>query len=126
MRDRFVRWVVAGGCAGLVVGAIIGTIQWPFVGTLFFGVPAMAVGAATGAVLGVVFKSVRLPAVPWLPVLIGTSFGAWVGAVAGLALGLHVYPPTAGFAAVEGAVFGVIPGFVLGLGAALVAAIRIR
>ena len=48
--------------------------------------------------------------------LLGAAFGGAIGAVAGLAIGLIVYSPTAPFAAVELGLPATIIGAVIGLG----------
>ena len=96
MRDGFLRWVVAGGCAGLVVGAVLGTIQWPFVGTFFLGVRWMAFGAAAGAALGA-RAQVGLGAERALAAgrRSARPSARGLGRSAGLTIGLHAYPATA-------------------------------
>jgi hypothetical protein len=46
-------------------------------------------------------------------VVLGGVLGGLAGAVTGLVIGIRVYLPTAPFAAVEGAAFGMVGGVVL-------------
>jgi tetrahydromethanopterin S-methyltransferase subunit G len=125
--------VVAGSLTGVVLvgfGAIVG------------GIPGCVLGLLTGATLVITAEGRRAagrlesepPGRPRLTkptrgigpfAAFGAVIGLDLGALSGLVIGLVVYPLTAVFAAVEGALFGLGPGVLVGvLGWVIVVATR--
>jgi hypothetical protein len=145
--ELLARSLLAGLVVGMTVGAIWGTVEWPIVGTFVFAVRGLLIGCALGVATGVVLIAVSPTGIgaqlrsaatyvspsaqTWSEVRWiagrGAGAGSIIGGLAGLGIGLATYPPTAPFAIIEGALFGVVPGAVCGFFAAgLILATRRR